>query len=63
MPHQTQENLENLFRKIKDFLGKLRKDSDIDVTIYVKNPISGYELLSLVQKLSKSAFKTSSDEK
>ena len=63
MPYQTQENLENLFRKIKDFLGKLRKDSDIDVAIYVKNPISGYELLSLVQKLSKSAFKTSSDEK
>jgi len=69
MPHQIQENLENIFRKIKDFLekdpnivfalvfgsaatGKLRKDSDIDVAIYVKNPVSGYELLSLMQKLS-----------
>ena len=69
MPHQTQENLENIFRKIKDFLekdpnivfalvfgsaatGKLRKDSDIDVAIYVKNPVSGYELLSLMQKLT-----------
>ncbi|WP_051920631.1 type VII toxin-antitoxin system MntA family adenylyltransferase antitoxin [Thermodesulfobacterium hydrogeniphilum] len=69
MPHQTQGNLENIFRKIKDFLekdpnivfalvfgsaatGKLRKDSDIDVAIYVKNPVSEYELLSLMQKLS-----------
>jgi len=69
MSHQTQENLENLFRKIKDFLekdpnivfalvfgsaatGKLRKDSDIDVAIYVKNPVSGYEVLSLMQKLT-----------
>ncbi|RKX61421.1 MAG: hypothetical protein DRP34_05735 [Thermodesulfobacteriota bacterium] len=69
MPHQIQENLENIFRKIKDFLekdpnivfalvfgsaatGKLRKDSDIDVAIYVKNPVSGYELLSLMQKLT-----------
>ncbi len=69
MPHQLQGDLENIFRKIKDFLekdpnivfalvfgsaatGKLRKDSDIDVAIYVKSPVSGYELLSLMQKLS-----------
>ena len=32
--------------------GKLTPESDIDVAIYVKEPISGYELLSLMQKLS-----------
>ncbi len=32
-------------------LGKIRKDSDIDVAIYLKKPISGYEQLSLMQKL------------
>jgi predicted nucleotidyltransferase len=32
--------------------GKLTPESDIDVAIYVKEPLSGYELLSLMQKLS-----------
>ena len=32
--------------------GKLTPESDIDVAIYVREPLSGYELLSLMQKLS-----------
>ncbi len=32
--------------------GKLTKESDIDVAIYVKNPLSAHELLSLIDKLS-----------
>jgi predicted nucleotidyltransferase len=32
--------------------GKLTPESDIDVAIYVRDPLSGYELLSLMQKLS-----------